>query len=164
MFLTTSLLPWSLGDLPSVRERSQAVCKRAALLLWSCHRQLDLSNSLGDLNPFQMLIPRPLPARQWNTHVQDMAGVSNCCWAPSWNKELLPLDWTDSHWPRPWPDMWLCCCCCLAEKSWYCPKVPLYPSFPTRQPWLLMHQCWGAGNSRKQKQPYLELLLAEEDL
>lgn len=33
------------------RGRSQAVCKKAALFLWSCHRQLDLSNSLGDLAP-----------------------------------------------------------------------------------------------------------------
>lgn len=120
--------------------RSQAVCKRAALLLWSCHRQLDLFNSPGNL----ALIPNAhsqasASKRGKHSHaghgrcIQMLLGtilnqrrlsISGLDWFPLAGAVaghvalLLLLSWVKVVLP---------------------PKSHLYPPFPTR---FLTHQCW----------------------
>lgn len=131
---------------------------------WSCHRQLDLSISPGNLalipNAHSQASASKRGKHSWAGHGrciqmllgtilnQRRDGISGLDWfllakAMARHEALLLLVWVKVVFP---------------------PKSHLYPSFPTSQPWFLTHQCWGAGNSRKQEQPYLELLLAEEDL
>lgn len=144
---------------------SQAICKRPAQLLWSCRRQLDLSNSPGHLAVIPNAHSRVLASKRWQYSCagrgrciqillgtilnQRRDGISGLGWfllakAMAGHADLLLLlSWVKVVLP---------------------PESHLYPSFPTRQPWSITHQWQGAGNSRKQEQPYLELLLAEEDL
>lgn len=121
--------------------RSKAVCKSAALLLWSCHRQLVLSSSPGSL----ALIP--------NVHFQapaskrvkrSRAGHGRC------SQRLLGtiqnqrrhvvsgLGWL----PLAKAVAWCAAVLLLllsSVKVLLPPKSLLYPSFPTRQPWFLTH-------------------------